>query len=68
MLARDWRIRIEDILGAISKVERYTETLSQDLFLEDEKTLDATVRNLIVIGEAARHVPDEIIQRYPDIP
>jgi len=68
MLVRDWRIRIEDILGAIAKVQRYTETLSQDQFLEDEKTLDAAVRNMIVIGEAARHVPDEIMQRYPDIP
>ena len=67
MLARSWRIRIEDMLGAIEKIERYTKNLSHSTFNEDEKTIDAVVRNLIIIGEAARLVPDEIVERYPVI-
>ena len=67
MLARSWRIRIEDMLGAVEKIERYTKNLSHSNFNEDEKTIDAVVRNLIVIGEAARLVPDEIVERYPGI-
>jgi uncharacterized protein with HEPN domain len=31
-----------------------------DDFHEDEKTIDAVIRNFIVIGEAARNVPDDI--------
>ena len=37
-------------------------------FENDEKTIDAVIRNLIVIGEAARHVPDDISAKYPDLP
>ena len=68
MHARDWRIRIEDMLGGIAKIERYAKGLSHNQFHEDEKTIDAVVRNLIVIGEAARLVPDEIAERHPEIP
>ena len=67
MHARDWRIRIEDMLEAIAKIERYAKGLSHAQFHEDEKTVDAVVRNLIVIGEAARLVPDEIAERHPEI-
>jgi uncharacterized protein with HEPN domain len=39
-----------------------------DDFQKDEKTIDAVIRNFIVIGEAARHVPDDISVKYPNIP
>jgi uncharacterized protein with HEPN domain len=39
-----------------------------DDFQKDEKTVDAVIRNFIVIGEAARHVPDDISAKYPNIP
>jgi uncharacterized protein with HEPN domain len=37
-------------------------------FQRDDKTIDAVIRNFIIIGEAARHVPDEILDKYPNIP
>lgn len=55
------------MLGGIAKIERYTKGLSPTHFREDEKTIDAVVRNLIIIGEAARLVPDEIAERHPEI-
>ena len=67
MPPRNWRIRIQDILGAISKIERYTAGLSFESFAEDEKTVDAVLRNIEVIGEAARHVPDIVRARYPTV-
>ena len=39
-----------------------------DDFQKDEKTIDAVIRNIIVIGEAARNVPDAITQKYSNIP
>jgi len=65
---RDWRIRIEDILEAASAITRYVEGLSYERFAEDRKTVDAVVRNLEVIGEAARHVPGDVRTRFPDVP
>ena len=37
-------------------------------FHSDSKTTDAVIRNLIVIGEAARHIPPEVVPAHPEIP
>ena len=36
-------------------------------FIIEEKTIDAVIRNLEIIGEASRHIPDNIIKKYPEI-
>jgi len=59
---------LEDMIAAIRKVERYTTGMDQELFRQDEKTIDAVVRNLEVLGEAARQMPDEFVANHPDIP
>ena len=59
-MPRDFRVYLEDILGAISKIRRYTNGLSKQAFAADEKTLDAVVRNLEVIGEAVKQLPPEL--------
>ena len=37
-------------------------------FCTDSKTIDAVVRNLIMIGEASRYIPESIEQRHPEVP
>jgi uncharacterized protein with HEPN domain len=37
-------------------------------FEKDEKTKDAVVRNLEIIGESANQIPNEIQQKYSNIP
>jgi uncharacterized protein with HEPN domain len=66
-MPRDSRVYLEDILGAIGKIKRYTEGLSKQAFAGDEKTLDAVVRNLEVIGEAVKRLPAELRAREPGI-
>jgi uncharacterized protein with HEPN domain len=61
-------MRVEDILDAIAKIERYTAGMTAESFAVDDKTIDAVVRNLEIIGEAARHVPSDIAARYSAIP
>jgi uncharacterized protein with HEPN domain len=53
---REWRLRVEDILEAIARIERYTQGLTFEQFQADQKTADAVIRNLEVIGEAVRHL------------
>jgi uncharacterized protein with HEPN domain len=64
---REWRIRIEDILGAIDLIHEYTQAMDRRAFGADRRTVDAVVRNLI-IGEAANHVPDDVAAAHPEIP
>ncbi len=66
-MPRDFRVYLEDILGAISKIRRYTTGLSKQAFAGDEKTLDAVVRNLEVIGEAVKQLPADLRAREPGI-
>ena len=42
--------------------------MSYEDFHKDQRTIDAVVRKLTIIGEAANHVPDAICERNPDIP
>ena len=68
MPERDADLLIEDILTAIGRIDRYTRGLTHEAFLSDEKTIDAVVRNLEIIGEAARRIPASFAAAYPDIP
>jgi len=61
-------MRIRDILDAVNKILDHTADLDFDAFVDDGWTVDAVLRNLTVIGEAARHVPDEVVSTYPDLP
>lgn len=67
-MPRNHRLFISDILEAIDKIRRYTEGMSRETFIADGKTVDAVVRNIIVIGEASRNIPPEITAANPDIP
>lgn len=68
MSPRDWRIRIHDILNAVRAIESYTSGMSFAEFAADPRTIDAVIRNLTVIGEAANHVPEEVCLQYDEIP
>mgnify|MGYP001430071181 CR=1 FL=1 len=67
MSKRDWKLFLEDILESIELIEDYIKGMNLDDFRNDRKTIDAVVRNLEIIGEAARNIPDEIKNRYQEI-
>ena len=66
-MSRDYRLFLEDMQTSCEKIVRYTRGLNNDQFLKDEKTYDAVVRNLTVIGEAVKHIPDEVHERHPHV-
>jgi len=65
---RDWKFLILDILGAIDAIQKYTRGMELKTFTEDRRTVDAVVRNLITVGEAAVHVPEDICVKHPEVP
>ena len=58
---------IEDIYDAVTKIINYTKDMSFDEFLQDDKTVDAVVRNFEIIGEASNRVPDDFKTEHPEI-
>ena len=66
-MPRDYKVYLEDILQAIGKIREYTFGLSLGAFAADAKTFDAVVRNLEVIGEAARTVPEATRSQHPEV-
>ena len=58
---------LHDMLQAIDAIEAYT-TLDYEAFLVDEKTQDAIMFNLVILGEAANQILQEFQEEHPEIP
>lgn len=50
------------------KIEQYTKGLTLETFENDSKTVDAVVRNLEIIGEAAGKLPEDFRAQHEEIP
>jgi uncharacterized protein with HEPN domain len=68
MSKREPHLYLADIMNSIDRIASYIDDVSFEIFETDEKTIDAVVRNLEIIGEAARHVPEDFIKTNPQVP
>lgn len=68
MSDREWLFYISDMIKFSHNVLTYSEGLEQKEFENSGLNYDATIRNLELIGEAARHVPVEVRDSYDAIP
>lgn len=59
---------VEDILDSIDKIESYIKNLSYDDFIDNQMVIDAVIRNLEIIGEAANNIPKNIRNKNSNIP
>jgi uncharacterized protein with HEPN domain len=66
-MKRDIIIFINDILECIENIENFTQGFSKVDFFDDKKTQDAVIRNLEIIGEAIKNIPDKFRRKYPKI-
>jgi len=67
MSNRSPQLLVGDILEAISKIERYVQSHNAETFNSDDKTVDAVARNLEIIGEAAKRMPEEFKSSHCEI-
>jgi uncharacterized protein with HEPN domain len=65
---RTWRERFDDILTCARNIESFTARMSFDAFLDDPRTIRAVAFEFTTMGEAARAIPEEIQEQYPEIP
>ena len=64
---RDWRLYADDILEACEKIRQYIDGMTYQGFLEDARTRDAVLRNLEIVGEAAKRLPAEATALAPGV-
>jgi uncharacterized protein with HEPN domain len=63
--ARDYSLFLNDILNSIEKIERYMKNLTFEELCKNDMAIDAIVRNLEIIGEASKNVPEKVKRKYP---
>lgn len=68
MSPRTWQERIEDILACAQNVQDFTAGMTFESFLDDPRTIRAVAFEFTTIGEAAGVIPEEIQERYPEVP
>jgi uncharacterized protein with HEPN domain len=66
-MSRDPKLYLNDITRCCERVERYTAGMTQQQFLADDRTYDAVVRNLEIVGEAVKRLPPDVRQQMPTI-
>jgi uncharacterized protein with HEPN domain len=64
---RDALLLLEDIVESCARILRYTEGKTFEQFRSNDETFDAVCRNLELIGEAAKHVPETVRLRHPQV-
>jgi uncharacterized protein with HEPN domain len=66
-MSQDYEIYLEDILEAINRIQAYAQGITRSEFETDRMRFDAIIRNLEVIGEAAKQVPEFLREEYPSV-
>lgn len=67
-MSREWRLYVVDMKACCQRIAEYTAGLDREDFLSRRLVYDATLRNLELLGEAARNVPEQARALAPEIP
>ena len=67
-MKKDDSIYIDDIINAMKKIILYCENMKEKEFYNDEKTQDAIIRKLEIIGEASKNISSEYKNIHNQIP
>lgn len=67
MSERSTDVLLEDMRECLDKIFRYTEGMDEGRFIENTLVVDAVLRNIEVLGEAASRLPDKFIGAHPEV-
>ncbi|MBM4249073.1 MAG: DUF86 domain-containing protein [Euryarchaeota archaeon] len=68
MKGRDYGDYLQDIPDSVQEIGEFTKGMDLETFRKDRKTINAVVRSLEVMGEAAKRIPEGIRKKHPAIP
>ncbi|MDI6788708.1 MAG: DUF86 domain-containing protein [Planctomycetota bacterium] len=67
-MKRDISIYLKDAIENMEQAEAFIKNITYNKFAKDRKTHYAVIRCIEVIGEAIKHIPESIRQKYPHVP
>lgn len=67
-MKRKFDLYLTDIVEAIGRINEYTRNVDFETFVNTNMAVDAVLRNLEIIGEAASQIPREIKERHSNVP
>lgn len=67
-MSRSTQQRISDALEAIERCRRYSASFGSDDPTQVQMAVDAVARNLQIIGDAVKHLPNDVTARHPEVP
>jgi uncharacterized protein with HEPN domain len=66
-MSRDWRLYLDDMLLCCEKLTKYIGGMSREAFLSNDLVYDAVIRNLEILGQAAKCLPQDVKERMPGV-
>ncbi len=67
-MRRNYVLFLRDMIEAMERIQEFIQGMDFDAFCRDDKTVSAVLRKLEIIGEAAKHIPEDIRKQYPEVP
>ena len=67
-MSRNYNLYLQDIVTASDRIASYVEGIARSEFEADQMRIDAVIRNLQIIGEAVKKIPNSTQKEYPSIP
>lgn len=67
-MKKDYMLYLQHILDSIHLLEKYLRGTTENAFLASSEKQDLAIRRLEIIGEAAKHLPQDFRDKYPEIP
>jgi len=67
-MKRDYQLFLKDVIEAMEAIEEFVRGIDYGMLVADDKTQSAVIRKFEIIGEATKHIPDELKRKYPEIP
>ncbi|MBU4300998.1 DUF86 domain-containing protein [archaeon] len=65
---RNYKLFVKDIIQAMESIEQFVENKDQEELEEDDMASSAVIRKFEIIGEATKHIPNEMKKKYPNVP
>lgn len=65
-MSRSIRLYLDDIIKSCDKILKYTKGITFEEFIANDLVYDAVIRNLEILGEATKQLPQDLRNRYLD--